>query len=62
MAPSRLMVIFRDYVRMNPYYPKTDSGGHIIQSVEKWLVDTKQSQNQYRVEGNIEPNVQFNAE
>jgi TonB-linked SusC/RagA family outer membrane protein len=27
---------FSDYVRMNPYYPKTDSTGHILQSVDQW--------------------------
>jgi TonB-linked SusC/RagA family outer membrane protein len=31
---------FGDYVRMNPYYPKTDSNGHILQAVDKWLIDT----------------------
>jgi TonB-dependent SusC/RagA subfamily outer membrane receptor len=34
---------FFDYVRMNPYYPKTDSLGRIIQSVDSWLIDTHQS-------------------
>jgi TonB-linked SusC/RagA family outer membrane protein len=31
---------FINYVRMNPYYPKTDSAGHIIQAVDQWLIDT----------------------
>lgn len=34
---------FSEYVRMNPYYPKTDSMGNIIQSVDSWLIDTHQS-------------------
>jgi TonB-linked SusC/RagA family outer membrane protein len=46
---------FSNYVRMNPYHPKTDSGGHIIQSVEKWLVDTKQPDNQYQVKEILNP-------
>ena len=31
---------FSDYVKMNPYYPKTDSTGRILQSVDNWLVET----------------------
>ena len=27
---------FSDYVRMNPYYPKTDSTGRIIQVIDSW--------------------------
>ncbi len=27
---------FSDYVQMNPYYPKTDSTGKIIQAVDNW--------------------------
>lgn len=27
---------FNDYVRMNPYYPKTDSMGKIIQEIDNW--------------------------
>jgi TonB-linked SusC/RagA family outer membrane protein len=33
---------FSDYVKMNPYYPKADSAGRILQSVDKWLVETGQ--------------------
>ena len=32
---------FANYVAMNPYYPKTDSNGHILQSVDSWVVDTR---------------------
>lgn len=31
---------FNNYVSMNPYYPKTDSAGNIIQVVDNWLIDT----------------------
>ena len=34
---------FSNFVAMNPYYPKTDSAGHIIQVVDSWIVDTKLS-------------------
>lgn len=34
---------FSDYVRMNPYYPKTDSAGNILQAVDSWLIDTKRN-------------------
>jgi len=34
---------FSTYARMNPYYPKTDSLGHIIQELDSWLIDTHQS-------------------
>ncbi|CAN5726904.1 TonB-dependent receptor [soil metagenome] len=27
---------FSDYVRANPYYPKADSAGHIIQEIDRW--------------------------
>lgn len=27
---------FSDYVRMNPYYPKTDSTGNIVQVIDSW--------------------------
>lgn len=27
---------FSDYAQMNPYYPKTDSLGHVIQAVDNW--------------------------
>lgn len=29
---------FSDYAKMNPYYPKTDSVGHIPQVVERWTM------------------------
>jgi TonB-linked SusC/RagA family outer membrane protein len=28
---------FSDYVKMNPYYPKTDSLGHIQQKIDSWV-------------------------
>lgn len=34
---------FGSYVRMNPYYPKTDSLGRILQAVDDWVIDTRQS-------------------
>lgn len=34
---------FNDYVRMNPYYPKTDSLGNILQSLDSWLIDTRRN-------------------
>lgn len=34
---------FDEYVKMNPYYPKADSLGRILQSVDSWLIDTHQS-------------------
>jgi TonB-linked SusC/RagA family outer membrane protein len=34
---------FSDYVRMNPYYPKTDSLGNILQAVDSWLIDTRRT-------------------
>lgn len=46
---------FSNYVRMNPYYPKTDSGGHIIQAVDSWLVDTKAQSNQYVIKAVLNP-------
>lgn len=46
---------FYNYVKMNPYYPKTDSAGHIIQAVDTWLVDTKQTGSQYRVKTVLNP-------
>jgi TonB-linked SusC/RagA family outer membrane protein len=36
---------FTDYVRMNPYYPKTDSLGHIVQNVDSWVQQTGLSGN-----------------
>ncbi|HEY8896171.1 MAG TPA: SusC/RagA family TonB-linked outer membrane protein [Niastella sp.] len=46
---------FYNYVRMNPYYPKTDSAGHIIQGIDEWLVDTKQQNSQYVIKGVLNP-------
>ncbi len=34
---------FSTYVRMNPYYPKTNANGDIIQELATWKVDTHQS-------------------
>jgi len=34
---------FSDYARMNPYFPKTDTAGNIIQAPDSWLIDTHQS-------------------
>lgn len=34
---------FNAYVDMNPYYPKTDSLGNILQAVDSWLIDTRRS-------------------
>ena len=34
---------FSTYVRMNPYYPKTDQNGDIIQELAAWRVDTRQN-------------------
>jgi len=31
---------FYDYVRMNPYYPKTDSTGHVLQVIDQWAEQT----------------------
>jgi TonB-dependent SusC/RagA subfamily outer membrane receptor len=30
---------FSSYAQMNPYYPKTDSLGHVIQQVDSWLIN-----------------------
>jgi len=47
---------FLNYVRMNPYYPKTDSAGRIIQRVDDWTIDTRQSgADQYRTETVLNP-------
>jgi TonB-linked SusC/RagA family outer membrane protein len=32
---------FAGYVQMNPYYPKSDSNGHILQAVDDWVIDTR---------------------
>lgn len=34
---------FSTYVRMNPYYPKTNQNGDIIQELAAWRVDTRQN-------------------
>jgi TonB-linked SusC/RagA family outer membrane protein len=31
---------FANYAQMNPYYPKTDSAGHILQEVDNWQENT----------------------
>ncbi|MBS1662865.1 MAG: SusC/RagA family TonB-linked outer membrane protein [Bacteroidetes bacterium] len=51
---------FYDYVRMNPYYPKTDSSGKIIQNVDNWLIDThRDREDQYVTDYVLNP--LFNA-
>jgi TonB-linked SusC/RagA family outer membrane protein len=44
---------FIDYGRMNPYYPKTDSSGRIIQAVDSWLKDTRRSGSAQYVTDNV---------
>jgi TonB-linked SusC/RagA family outer membrane protein len=44
---------FINYVRMNPYYPKTDSAGHMLQAVDKWLIDTHRSDSSQYVTDNV---------
>ncbi len=40
---------FSTYVRMNPYFPKTDSAGNLIQEVASWRIDTRASgEDQYK--------------
>lgn len=34
---------FSTYVRMNPYYPKTNQNGDLIQEIANWRVDTYQN-------------------
>ncbi|WP_173820215.1 SusC/RagA family TonB-linked outer membrane protein [Niastella vici] len=47
---------FINYVRMNPYYPKTDADGHILQAVDQWLIDTKRSDtSQYKTNNVLNP-------
>jgi len=31
---------FSTYATMNPYYPKTDSAGRVIQELDSWIIDT----------------------
>ncbi|HEX6431675.1 MAG TPA: SusC/RagA family TonB-linked outer membrane protein, partial [Niastella sp.] len=47
---------FIDYVRMNPYYPKNDSNGHLLQAVDSWLIDTRANTgNQYVTRNVLNP-------
>jgi len=47
---------FLNYVRMNPYYPKTDSAGRLLQRVDSWTIDTRQSgADQYRTDNVLNP-------
>ena len=47
---------FASYVQMNPYYPKTDSAGHILQVVDDWLIDTRlNDSSQYKVRNVLNP-------
>jgi TonB-linked SusC/RagA family outer membrane protein len=47
---------FSNFVAMNPYYPKTDSAGHILQVVDSWVVDTKLSDSsQYKRQNVLNP-------
>ncbi|HEY6901546.1 MAG TPA: SusC/RagA family TonB-linked outer membrane protein [Puia sp.] len=47
---------FYGYVRMNPYYPKTDSTGKIIQNVDSWLIDThRDREDQYKTDYVLNP-------
>jgi TonB-linked outer membrane protein, SusC/RagA family len=43
---------FINYVRMNPYYPKTDSAGRVLQEVDNWEIDLQRS----------DPNGQFQTD
>ena len=47
---------FASYVQMNPYYPKTDSAGHILQAVDDWLIDTRLTDSsQYKIRNVLNP-------
>ncbi|MHA4810056.1 SusC/RagA family TonB-linked outer membrane protein [Flavitalea flava] len=47
---------FSDYVRMNPYYAKSDSLGHIVQDVDSWIRETaKNGTAQYQYTGVLNP-------
>ncbi|HTI11046.1 MAG TPA: SusC/RagA family TonB-linked outer membrane protein, partial [Puia sp.] len=47
---------FADYVRMNPYYPKTDSAGHVLQVVDQWTTNTGlNGTGQYRLSKVLNP-------
>lgn len=47
---------FSQYAQMNPYYPKTDSSGRILQDVDNWLVNTgKGGTGQYQNEAVLNP-------
>ncbi|MBO9202967.1 MULTISPECIES: SusC/RagA family TonB-linked outer membrane protein [Niastella] len=47
---------FSNYVAMNPYYPKTDSNGHILQAVDSWVIDTRLTDSsQYKNQSVLNP-------
>ncbi|MET3887780.1 TonB-linked SusC/RagA family outer membrane protein [Chitinophagaceae bacterium OAS944] len=47
---------FAEFVAMNPYYPKTDENGHVLQAVDNWMVDTKLSDtSQYKLNNVLNP-------
>jgi TonB-linked SusC/RagA family outer membrane protein len=47
---------FANFVQTNPYYPKTDPAGHILQVIDSWLVDTRLSDSsQYKVQNVLNP-------
>ncbi len=47
---------FADYVRMNPYYAKTDSTGHILQEVDSYVKNTGYNgTSQYQAEVILNP-------
>lgn len=47
---------FANFVAMNPYYPKTDSNGHILQAVDSWVVDTRLTDSsQYKTQNVLNP-------
>jgi len=47
---------FYNYVSMNPYYPKTDSLGHVVQKVDTWLYDThREGDAQFKTESALNP-------
>lgn len=39
---------FSTYALMNPYFPKTDSAGRVIQELANWRVNTFRNQDQYK--------------
>jgi TonB-linked SusC/RagA family outer membrane protein len=47
---------FSTYALMNPYYPKTDSAGRIVQELGRWSVNTfQQAEKQFRTENVFNP-------